>query len=271
MGDLAVPPAYAACVHRDVLEVLGGGKGRGRAGMGHRQTWLLCCLCYIIWVLGGPELFVLFASEALVVVAFALEQLLIVGFTVKFTLKSCEGAKAEFGVTVLAAEACWMEDQVVGNQSLHWVDRLVTWWTHFLLGLKAERLRSLDRFLFSGVPGVHLRVFSAALRLITRRFVHSLSGGGYSRSHSLLWQALLQTLVPVPVSFSAPPPLRFTSLGFPTERFFFFFCSRQDVARYWSASAPDAFTGCRTSHNCELNKGCHCRRQITYMLPRLLF
>lgn len=48
----------------------------------------------------------LFASEALVVVAFALEQLLIVGFTVKFTLKSCEGAKAEFGVTVLAAEAC---------------------------------------------------------------------------------------------------------------------------------------------------------------------
>lgn len=36
----------------------------------------------------------LFASEALVVVAFALEQLLIVGFTVKFTLKSCEGAKA---------------------------------------------------------------------------------------------------------------------------------------------------------------------------------
>lgn len=50
-----------------------------------------------------------------------------------------------------------------------------------------------------------------------------------------------------------------------SNRTVFFFCSRQDVARYWSASAPDAFTGCRTSHNYELNKGCHCRRQITYM------
>ena len=36
----------------------------------------------------------LFASEALVVVAFAFEQLLKVGFTVELTLKSCEGAKA---------------------------------------------------------------------------------------------------------------------------------------------------------------------------------
>lgn len=36
----------------------------------------------------------LFASEALVVVAFALEQLLEVGFAVEFTLKSCKGAKA---------------------------------------------------------------------------------------------------------------------------------------------------------------------------------
>lgn len=47
----------------------------------------------------------LFASEALVVVAFAFKQLLKVGFTVKFALESCEGAKAEFGVAVLAAEA----------------------------------------------------------------------------------------------------------------------------------------------------------------------
>lgn len=47
----------------------------------------------------------LFASEALVVVAFAFEQLLKVGFTVKFALESCKGAKAEFGVAVLAAEA----------------------------------------------------------------------------------------------------------------------------------------------------------------------
>lgn len=36
----------------------------------------------------------LFASKALVVVAFAFEQLLIVGFTVEFTLKSRKGAKA---------------------------------------------------------------------------------------------------------------------------------------------------------------------------------
>lgn len=36
----------------------------------------------------------LFASEALVIVAFAFEQLLKVGFTVEFTLKSCKGAKA---------------------------------------------------------------------------------------------------------------------------------------------------------------------------------
>lgn len=36
----------------------------------------------------------LFAPEALVVVAFAFEELLEMGFAVKFTLKSCEGAKA---------------------------------------------------------------------------------------------------------------------------------------------------------------------------------
>lgn len=75
VGWLNCAPAYETYVHCDVLEVL-------------------CRLCYIICLLGGPELFVLFASEALVVVAFAFEQLLIVGFTVKFTLKSCEGAKA---------------------------------------------------------------------------------------------------------------------------------------------------------------------------------
>lgn len=61
--------------------------------MGHRHT-RLCRLCYIFCLLGGPELFVLFASEALVVVAFRFEQLLKVGFTVKFALKSRECAKA---------------------------------------------------------------------------------------------------------------------------------------------------------------------------------
>lgn len=47
----------------------------------------------------------LFASEALVVVAFAFEQLLEVGFAVKLSRESREGAKAEFGVAVLATEA----------------------------------------------------------------------------------------------------------------------------------------------------------------------
>lgn len=68
----------------------------------------------------------LFASETLVIVSFALEQLLEVGFAVKLTLKSRKSAKAEFGVAVLAAEACRMEDKVVGNQSLHGVDCLLT-------------------------------------------------------------------------------------------------------------------------------------------------
>lgn len=36
----------------------------------------------------------LFASKALVIVAFAFEELLEMGFAVKFTLKSCVGAKA---------------------------------------------------------------------------------------------------------------------------------------------------------------------------------
>lgn len=93
--------------------------------MGHEQT-RLCRLRYILCLLGGPELFVLFASEALVIVAFAFEQLLKVRFAVKLALEGRKGAKTEFGVAVLAAEACGMEDHVVGNQSLHRVDRLLT-------------------------------------------------------------------------------------------------------------------------------------------------
>lgn len=48
----------------------------------------------VLRLLGGPELFVLFAPEALVVVAFALEELLEVRFAVKLPLKSREGAEA---------------------------------------------------------------------------------------------------------------------------------------------------------------------------------
>lgn len=148
-------PAYEACVHRDALEVLGGGKRRGRSATGQRQTWLWR-LCYSICLLSGPELFVLLASKTLVIVSFALEQLFEVGFAVKFTLKRCKSAKAEFGIAVPAAETCWMEDKVVCNQFLHWVDCLQTWCTHFLLGVEAEGLGSLNGFFFRGVSGVHL-------------------------------------------------------------------------------------------------------------------
>lgn len=106
----------------------------------------------------------LLASEALVVVALALEQLLKVRFAVEFAVKGSKRAKAaetkervkdgggrerergraafipEFGVTVFAAEAGGMEDQVVGHQLLHGIDGLLTRFTGFLFHLKAERL-----------------------------------------------------------------------------------------------------------------------------------
>lgn len=68
----------------------------------------------------------LLAPEALVVVAFALEQLLEVRLAVKLPLESSKGAQAEFGVAVLAAETRGMKHQVVGHQSLHGVDCLLT-------------------------------------------------------------------------------------------------------------------------------------------------
>lgn len=90
----------------------------------------------------------LLASEALVVVALALEQLLKVRLAVELTLKGSKGANTaettgmgdqesrgegkgkvaflpEFGVTVFAAEAVGMEDHFVGNQSLHRIDGLL--------------------------------------------------------------------------------------------------------------------------------------------------
>ena len=48
----------------------------------------------------------------------------------------------EFGVAVLAAEAGVVEDEVVGNQSLHGVDRLVTGRAYLLLSLEAEGLEA---------------------------------------------------------------------------------------------------------------------------------
>lgn len=46
----------------------------------------------------------------------------------------------ELGVAVFAAEAGGVEDQVVGDQSLHGVDRLLAGRTHLLLRLEAEGL-----------------------------------------------------------------------------------------------------------------------------------
>lgn len=46
----------------------------------------------------------------------------------------------ELGVAVFAAEAGGVEDQVVGDQSLHGIDRLLAGRTHLLLRLEAEGL-----------------------------------------------------------------------------------------------------------------------------------
>lgn len=46
----------------------------------------------------------------------------------------------EFGIALFAAEASGMEDQIVGNQSLHRIDGLLTGFARFLFHLKAERL-----------------------------------------------------------------------------------------------------------------------------------
>lgn len=87
-----------ACARRDASE----GEGEGEEEKREPRTgprWdaggrALRRLGDVLRLLGGPELFVLFAPEALVVVAFALEQLLEVRFAVKLTLKSREGAEA---------------------------------------------------------------------------------------------------------------------------------------------------------------------------------
>lgn len=106
----------------------------------------------------------LFAAEALVIVAFTLEELLEVRFAVELPLEGRKaakavggtgvrrsrrqevdthrggGAKPELGVAVFAAEAAGVEDLVVGHQPLHGVDSLLTVGAHLLLGLEAERL-----------------------------------------------------------------------------------------------------------------------------------
>lgn len=68
-----------------------GGK-TSRAQVPCRQT-PLSRLAHVVRLLGIPELFVLFASKALVVVALAFEQLLKVRFAVEFTVKGSKGAE----------------------------------------------------------------------------------------------------------------------------------------------------------------------------------
>lgn len=68
-----------------------GGK-TSRAQVPRRQT-PLSRLAHVVRLLGIPELFVLFASKALVVVALAFEQLLKVRFAVEFTVKGSKGAE----------------------------------------------------------------------------------------------------------------------------------------------------------------------------------
>lgn len=108
----------------------------------------------------------LLPAEALIVVAFALKQLLKVGFAVKLPVQcgvAAQAAEAEqlwsgqvragrrgqgqgkgapqLGVTVLATEARVVENELVGHQPLHGVHGLLAGGTALLhLGPKAEGL-----------------------------------------------------------------------------------------------------------------------------------
>lgn len=61
--------------------------------LGHRQAWLRS-LCYVLALLGGPKLLVLLAAKALIIVAFALEELLEVRLAVEITRKGSKCAQA---------------------------------------------------------------------------------------------------------------------------------------------------------------------------------
>lgn len=103
------------------------------------------CLGAGIHLLVGPELLVLLPAEALIVVAFALKQLLEVGFAVKLPVQRSVTAQAQLGVTVLAAEARVVENDLVCHQPLHGVHGLLAGSTGlFHLGPKAEGLGALN-------------------------------------------------------------------------------------------------------------------------------
>lgn len=99
-----------------------------------------------VHLLVGPELLVLLAAKPLVVVAFALKQLLEVGFAVELPVQRGIAAQAELGVTVLAAEARVVENELVSHQPLHGVHGLLAGGAGLLhLGPQAEGLGALHR------------------------------------------------------------------------------------------------------------------------------
>lgn len=74
----------------------------------------------------SPEILVRSASKPFVVVSFALEELLEVRLAVKFAMEGSVGAEAQFGTTVLTAEAPVVKDVLVSDQSLHRVHSRLT-------------------------------------------------------------------------------------------------------------------------------------------------
>lgn len=60
-------------------------------------SWLLPSCCLGVGLLGGPQLLVLLAAEAFVIVAFALEELLEVRFAVELPLEGGKAAQAAGG------------------------------------------------------------------------------------------------------------------------------------------------------------------------------
>lgn len=151
-GLISFPPFPLPC-SRPSAE---GMEGRGASGCLGAGVHLLVC----------PELLVLLPAKALIIVAFALKQLLKVGFAVKFSVQRCIAAQAaeaeqlwsgrsglerrgqgqgkgapQLGVTVLAAEASVVENELVCHQPLHGVHSLLAGGTCLLhLGPKAEGL-----------------------------------------------------------------------------------------------------------------------------------
>lgn len=111
---------------------------------GMNITGVSGCLGARVHLLVGPELLVLLTTKSLIVVAFALKQLLKVRFAVKFPVQCGITAQAEFGVAVFATEARVVENELVCHQPLHRVHSLLAGCTDLLhLSPQAEGLGAL--------------------------------------------------------------------------------------------------------------------------------